>query len=73
VIVDPMIIAAAGFSEDNAVVFEATFFQPSFCHFTMRFSARSEEIDDMSFVEPLIAFLKYAFIFSSSALQKQKT
>lgn len=55
VVVNPVVIPAAGFPEQDTVVFEAVFVQPSLSNLAVRFGAGSEEGDDMAFLIPLVA------------------
>lgn len=54
VIVNPVIIAAAWFAKQNAVIFESVLVEPGFGDLAVGFCAAGEEIYDMSFVVPAI-------------------
>ena len=53
-VVDPMVIAAAGFAEEDAVVFEAVAVQPGLCDLAMGFGAAGKKIDHVAFGVPLV-------------------
>lgn len=53
-VVDPVVIAAPGFAEQNAVVFETVFFQPDFRDLAVRFGPAGEKINDVAFVVPFV-------------------
>jgi hypothetical protein len=54
VVVDPVVIAAPRFAEQDAVVFEIVEGQPFFGYFPVRFGATGKEKDDMTFVVPAV-------------------
>ena len=54
VVVYPVIVAAAGLLEDDAVIFEAVLGEPFLRYLAMRFGARCEERDDVAFVMPVV-------------------
>ena len=54
VVVNPVVIAAARFAEQDAVIFEAVFVEPILGDFAVRFSAAGEEENDVAFVVPAV-------------------
>lgn len=53
-VVNPVVIAAAGFAEEDAVIFEAVFVEPGFGDLAVRFGAAGEKIHDMPFIVPTV-------------------
>lgn len=67
VVVNPVIVAAAGFAEQDAVIFEAVFSEPVLGDFSMRFGAAGEEKNDVAFVVPAVEHRQSVGIWKHSA------
>lgn len=53
-VVNPMVVAAPWFAEDDAVVLESMLFEPSHGHVPVSFGAGGEKSDDMAFLVPFV-------------------
>lgn len=54
VVIDPVVVTAAGFAEEAAMVFEAVSVEPFFGDGAVFFGARGKESNDMPFVVPFV-------------------
>lgn len=54
VVVDPVVIAAAWFAKNNAVVFKTVVGEPGFCNRAVFFGSAGEKENDMAFFVPAI-------------------
>ncbi len=55
VVVNPVVVAATGLAEDDAVVLEAVLFQPRLGHFPVGFGAGGKKGNDMPLIVPFVA------------------